>query len=250
LKRTALGILYFLVVFLIVLAARLPYEDLLRSRLLRIEREKGIQLTWESGKFSPLGFRLRGVEVISGGRALVQMDEVAVRPGALSGLVVSFRERSEKGKGKGQVRIGFSRTHFRIDDMTLPEALAASLGEGTLSLDGSCMRKTSTGKGRFKANFSRFPLPLAPGEITLEGEFALSMRNVRISFDIRGPVNLSGKGQVDVIVNDRDISYSGISGLLDVKVGPTSLAYAVGGTLRQLRLSPATKGSGGAPNSQ
>lgn len=244
-KRTFKGVLFFLMVFFLVFIFRFPYEEMILSILSHIERDRGVHVSWEWGNFSLLGFRLRGVEVLGNGRALFQMEDVRIRPSLLRGLVVSFREKPERGKGKGELRLGFSRNFLSMEDMALPETLSSSLGEGRLSIDGSCARRMSEGKGRFKARLTRFPLPLVQGELDLQGEFSYVPRDLKLSFEIKGQ-GLSGKGQADVALADRDVSYSGISGVLDVKVGQTPFVYNLSGTLRQLQMMPQAK-SGGSP---
>jgi hypothetical protein len=231
-KKAALGIATFLIIFLITLIVKFPYGDLLMTYCSSLNKVSKLNIVWQKQVTSFPFIKLSGVRILSDEREVAAFDRLDLRiiPGGFT-----FDGAKENCKITG--RAGFNEITYSIISLPIPEFLKATLGAGIVSLSGTYNVKQKKGKGKFDAAIDKFPNPLISGSLTVNGQTTIEPQKTALVFTLKG-ASFDGKGTLSVTAPASDTAPN-VSGVLEIKVGQMSMIFNVQGTLDNVTITKA-----------
>jgi hypothetical protein len=230
-KKAAVGIATFLIIFLITLVIKFPYGDMLSSYCARLNKDTKLNITWQKQVTAFPYIRLTGAKILSDEREVAAFDRLDIK---LSLGGVSFEGAKENCKLKGSTSL--NDITYSLSSLPIPEFLKPTLGTGIISISGTHNIKQKKGKGKFDAAIDKFPNPLISGSLSINGQMTSEPQKTSLVFTLKG-ASFDGKGTISI--TPQPSGSPQVSGVLEIKVGQTSLIFNVQGSLDNVTITKA-----------
>lgn len=181
----------FLIIFIMLL---FPYEAYLKNLSQKLEKEKGIKISWEEGSFYPWKSLLKNVECEGPNNLKLFYDSVTIQP-----IFMGLKIKCTRGEGVSQASVWKDKVVFDIINFKLPENFKL-LNGGNLSLKGYYNINKKSGIGTFILTLDNLSFLDYEDKASLNGNYEINNEILTIDFDLNGEFS-SGEGTAKVVLD-------------------------------------------------
>jgi len=229
-KKILTAVFLFCMVFIIALIFFFPYADYISHALEEAKQTKGININWTNSIKKFPGTLLENVNISSKQGELINFDKLKLGFNPISG--VTFDGQGAEVSLRGNYKNG--KINFDLRNYSLPEFIAANMGEGVFHIKGVYDIRANSGTAEFSGSIKKIPTPLLTQPLNVAGTATKNGNISEIIFDATGS-NITGSGKI--AITEQQGRDSDISGSIQLKLGVIPLNLRIGGTLGSLKIS-------------
>jgi len=180
-----------IIIFIILL---FPYETYFKHLSQKLEKEKGIKVSWENGSFHPWASTLKNVNCEGQNSFKLFYDSVTIQP-----VFIGLKIRCARGEDTSIARVWKNRIVFDIINFKLPDNFKL-LNGGSLNLKGYYDINKKNGVGAFILNLDSLSFLDYKDKASLNGNYEINNGGLTVDFNLSGEFS-SGEGTAKVILD-------------------------------------------------